>query len=243
MKKRLLSLVLSLCMALSLLPTTVWAVATPLGSGGLSIDGGESGRDYTYADSVLTILTETALTLSGTSTSDRIEVGSTVTAHLTFDGLSMKRAADASSSNALLTVNSGATLNLVLLGENYLWSKGSDHYNTAVAVESEGTLHISGNGSLDVVAQNYGIKCEDATVNITGGTVTAKATQSNVSATAIGGDHCTVSIRGDDTSVNAYGGSIGIGNGIAGSTPYVWRKAYHHGRRNGQRLGWLYFWG
>ena len=120
MKKRILSLALTLSMVLTLLPTAALAVATGLGEGGLSIDGGASGTDYTYADSVLTILTETAMTLSGTSVTDRIEVASNVTANLTMDGLSIIRKTDASSSAAILMVNSEAILNLTLSEENYL---------------------------------------------------------------------------------------------------------------------------
>ena len=58
-------------------------------TGGFTVTGGSIVTDYDYADNVLTILKITTLTISGTTTTDRIEVESGVSANIIFDGVSI----------------------------------------------------------------------------------------------------------------------------------------------------------
>ena len=74
--------ILILCLSILFLPLT-------LAAEGLTVTGGEEGTDYSYAENVYTVLTETALTFSGTTTTDRIVIEEGVTANVTINGLSI----------------------------------------------------------------------------------------------------------------------------------------------------------
>lgn len=56
-------------------------------AGELTVTGGTSGTDYTYSSGVLTIISNKELTISGTTTSDRIVVDSTSGANITLNGV------------------------------------------------------------------------------------------------------------------------------------------------------------
>lgn len=201
MKKHLyksLAWVLTLCMVLALLPKSALAVG---GVGELSITG-TSGTDYSVSGGVINILKDTAMTISGTTTIERIVVEDDVTANLTFSGVSIT-AIDTSP----ILVGTNSTLNLTLAGDSKLI--GSGYGTVGIAVSATANLNISGTGSLSAVGSNAGIGGNSANIAITGGTVTAKGTDNY--SVGIGGDDCTVSISGANTIVNAYGLYNGIG--------------------------------
>lgn len=56
-------------------------------AGELTVTGGTSSTDYTYSGGVLTIISNKELTISGTTTSDRIVVDSTSGANITLNGV------------------------------------------------------------------------------------------------------------------------------------------------------------
>ena len=86
MKKRLLSIFLILAMVLCFVPMTVMAKDS---TGDFTVTGGTLGTDYTYEDHVLKIVSDTPLTISGTTVSDRIEVALGVNANITLAGVSI----------------------------------------------------------------------------------------------------------------------------------------------------------
>lgn len=74
--------ILILCLSILFLPLT-------LAAEGLTVTGGEENTDYSYAENVYTVLTETALTFSGTTTTDRIVIAEGITADITLNDLSI----------------------------------------------------------------------------------------------------------------------------------------------------------
>ena len=154
MKKRKtwMALFLCLCMAFMLLPASVLAASAgdititladgsdpSLGTSGTAGDG-----DYYYENNVLYINSGTAMTLSGTSTADRIIVSQGVTANLTLSGLSI-------TSGVCAFDMSGATVNLTLIGSNSITSGGT---YAGIYVPQNATLTITSfsTGSLDISA-------------------------------------------------------------------------------------------
>ena len=106
---KIISYVLVLCMILSVVPMQVYA------EGELVISGGLEGTDYTKSGDLITVKTSTLLTISGTTTTGRIEVESGITANVTLNGVNIK-VINASA----VKVNDGATLNLKIEGTNTL---------------------------------------------------------------------------------------------------------------------------
>ena len=132
--------ILILCLSILFLPLT-------LAAEGLTVTGGEENTDYSYADNVYTVLTGTALTFSGTTTTDRIVVKEGVTANITLDKIDI----DNSSENAI-KLEDGSTLTLTLSQDNKLaggTSKAGINVpaNTELIIQGEGILNVTGGRS------------------------------------------------------------------------------------------------
>ena len=80
--------------------------------GDFTVTGGTYGTDYKYENNTLTILTSAELTISGTTTADKIVVGDGITANVTLSGVNID--VSGTSGAAALTVGDGSTLNLTL---------------------------------------------------------------------------------------------------------------------------------
>ena len=126
--------ILILCLSILFLPLT-------LAAEGLTVIGGEENTDYSYAENVYTVLTETALTFSGTTTTDRIVIEEGVTANVTINGLSI----DISSIDyaAAIQLKKQAKLILSLSGTNEVKS-GRD----------KAGIHLEENSYLKITAEN-----------------------------------------------------------------------------------------
>lgn len=99
MKKRLFGLALIFCIVLTIVPMIPIA-ADNITVGDLTISPTVSGNtltagtDYTYENNVLTILSAKAITISGTTTKDRIAVASGVSANITLAGVNIDVSSD-----------------------------------------------------------------------------------------------------------------------------------------------------
>lgn len=116
-------------------------IVSPLASSGAAIDVGDSstidGTGWTYADGVFTVTDD--VTITGTTTTNRVVVQSGVTANITLDNVNIN-----TNTGAALDMQD-ATVNLELNGTNIVSTtvKGSAGIQT-----TGGTLTIDGTGSL-----------------------------------------------------------------------------------------------
>lgn len=65
----------------------------PSSTGDFTVTGGTLGNDYRYADHTLTILSSTPITISGTTTADRIKVANGVAANIILNGVDITSSA------------------------------------------------------------------------------------------------------------------------------------------------------
>lgn len=178
--KKCLSILLCLCMALTLLPISALAFDTGCG---LTITGGTEGSDYTYDNStnVLTITGNGAYTISGSSSADTIDVAPTNggTVNITLSGVNID--ARNAASHYAFSAESNVNLNLTLIGDNVLKSgDGAAGLEVAPAVTlnitaaSTGTLTATGgsNGA-GIGGDTYYNDC--GAISILGGNVNAVA--------------------------------------------------------------------
>lgn len=133
--------------------------------GELFVSGGTAGTDYTRENGVLTILSGTPLTISGSgwTAKERIVVGSGVSASLTLEDV------DLFTESAPLEIPAGSMLELTLAGENqFSASRGA-------GVLNQGELTIRGDGALKAQGSysKAGIETAAGTLTINGGTITA----------------------------------------------------------------------
>ena len=140
-------------------------------SGDLKVSGGTYGKDYRYEENTLVILTDTALTISGESREDRIQVKRGTDARITLKNVDIRVsgcALDAGSETAVIKLS----------GTNYLKS-GAKYPGILVP---EGTSAEISGGRKDSVtvfggSQAAGIGSEKdkawGEIKFTGGTVTA----------------------------------------------------------------------
>ena len=224
-----------LCFTILFLPLSVAAEET-----GLKVEGGTPGTDYTYDGNICTILKNTSLTISGTTTTDNIVVGENVTANITIDGINI----DLSSmdNKSAIDLKENATLNLTLANASTLISgkavagihlsdgscltitEGSNGYSLMVTGGGNDEEHGYAGAGIGRNPQEEG----NATLKIEGGDVTANGGKTTrywgISGDGIGknavevSSHLTIDISGG--SVVANGGDkafIGYGgNGING---------------------------
>lgn len=178
--------ILILCLSILFLPLT-------LAAEGLTVTGGEENTDYSYADNVYTVLTETALTFSGTTTADRIVVKEGVTANITLDNININN----TSENAI-KLEDGSTLTLILSKDNKL-AGGTNKAginvpaNTELIIQGKGTLNVTGgrhSSSYYVGGAAIGAdyKGSIGSILIKNGTITAKALGDYGAAIGSGGE-------------------------------------------------------
>lgn len=174
--------ILILCLSILFLPLT-------LAAEGLTVIGGEEGTDYSYADNVYTVLTGTALTFSGTTTTDRIVVKEGITANITLDKINI----DNSSENAI-KLEDGSTLTLTLSQDNKLaggTSKAGINVpaNTELIIQGEGELNVTGGRSNNGGGAGIGADQEGSTgsIIIKNGTIKSEALGGGGAGIGLGG--------------------------------------------------------
>ena len=175
--------ILILCLSILFLPLT-------LAAEGLTVTGGEEGTDYSYAENVYTVLTETALTFSGTTTRDRIMIAEGITADITLNDLSIDVSAIANAAairlekKAKLTLHIAGTENILKSGNNAAGIGLSDESDLHITAESETPklTVFGGNNSNDWGSSGAGIgsnlseegkasiRISNVTISATGGT-------------------------------------------------------------------------
>lgn len=235
MKKRILSVLLTACLVLTLLPTAARAAANPSASiEDSSLYFQVSGSDLQYSTDNSTWTTYTGtFTITGDSATNTVIVSSGTHA-ITLSGCSIgAESADGSYvSTGLSPFNiQGGTVNLTLSGENKLYSA---HYNYAgLRVNAGAALTISGTGSLDARCQKNDSPTHfgkgagiggnsgegSGRITISGGAVSAYS----LNGAGIGGGYNPTS-NFDDIAI--FGGTVyaqsdwgcGIGYGKGGST-------------------------
>ena len=204
MKKKIFSILLSLCMVLTMIPVAagvVWAEGTSVTIGGLTLS---AGNPYYH---------------NGTNGAVGEVNGTAASANATFD-----------SDNGTLTLNGlnltsekiSATGNLTILltGENQL---GSESYNGNSIIVDPGTLTITGPGSLTVSNGNNAkttIYASDITIN-GGAKVTAIHAGGDAQAIHASNVNGKIIISGAGTEVTAFHNGIGSNT----SNDYVALKA------------------
>ena len=182
-------------------------------------------KDYTYEKDendkfVLTILSDKAAIISGTTKADRIEVADGISANITLAGVNIDvsgteyaaafKIADDSTRNVTITLAKD-TENTLKSGSNCAGlQKNGD--------EKTGTLEIKGNGALIAIGGSYGAGIgggfgDGTNITISGGTVTATGTYG---AAGIGGGN-----SGKGTNITISGGTVTatgtyVGAGIGG---------------------------
>ncbi len=210
----LCGLVITICLLLGL-------QAAVRAEGILQVEGGESGTDYTYEGGLLTIQTDTPLTISGSTTTDRVVVAAEVAADITLDNVSIVNTTAGVCSFEIVS-SSTADVSITLAGTNLLQSGAN-----CAGLEKNGddrTLFISGDGSLTAIGgeNSAGIGGSNSWVTINGGTITAYGGNNTA---GIGGDNGFsggyITINGG--TVTAAGGEngAGIGGGMNGSGGYI----------------------
>lgn len=180
--------------------------------------------DYAYENNTLTILNSTPVTISGSTTADKIAVGSSVAAEITLDGLSI------TSGTCAFMIPGTASAEITLVGDNTLKSGESC---AGLAVEQEGTVTIGGSGSLQCTGGSQaagiggGYTFNAGTINITGGTIIA---QGGSDGAGIGGGHANddhnnqfgrfdaINITGGVIDAYSPGNAAAIGTGCWASS-------------------------
>ena len=214
-------------------------------TGDFTVSGGELGTDYSYADNILTILTDTALTISGNTTRDRIVVAGDIEANITLNNLSIQfsdgsegdRNHREQSGTCAFAVGRSTVCNLTLVGDNTLQS---GYHQAALEVPGDATLTIEGPGAITANGGKRGagiggsryMSC--GTITINSGTVEAHGSIGGAgiggggrygegsSSGGGGGNGGKVTIKGGTvtaTATNDPGTSIGgIGGGAASNS-------------------------
>lgn len=166
------------------------------------------GTDYSYADNVLRILSDTGIKISGTTTSDRIVVAKGISAKITLAGVNINSAC------AFMIENdsTGEVTVTLAAGTTNILKSGDTHAGLEKSGFSSGSLIISGSGELRAYGGKGsagiggGFKEGAANITITGGTVTAHG---GADGAGIGGgfDNGSSDIKILDGSVKAVAGS------------------------------------
>ena len=215
-KKRFLGLLICGVMLFAWLPVTAFAVGD--GDGALQVEGGTLGTDYSYADNVLTIKTGTPLTISGTTTTDRIVVSKNLTADITLKNLSIDMSSSnqsAFSTGANLSYNESSNITLTIQGENTLIG-GNGRDGLQIGADTQLTISEKDAGdSLTLRGGNRGdgLSAGGSTLTIKSGTINAYG--GNLGA-GIGGNSATIEIEGG--TIHAEGGECGVGIGGSNGT-------------------------
>ena len=207
-------------------------------TGDFTVTGGIPGKDYTYTDNILTVLSATPLTISGTTTTDHIVVARDVNGNITLAGVNISVGAGAAP--LMITNYSKGNVTIILADgtENILTSNVVDIAGLAKNSDvNSGTLTIKGNGKLTASglwnAAGIGSNgaCETANIVIESGTIIAKGVGTGAGiGSGYKGKASNITIKGGTitatsgtryANVKGYGyrniGGAGIGSGDNGS--------------------------
>ena len=204
------------------------------GPSDLTVTGGTIGTDYSFANDVIEILTDTPLTISGTTTAEHIEIADGVNANITLAGVNIDvssagytaafKIADNSMGNVTITLADG-TANTLKSGINCAGLQKNGDTTTGTLTIQGGTL---GTGTLNATGGYYGAGIGgdyyslSSNFTISGGTVIATG---GYNGAGIGGG-CNGSgsnITISNGEVTATGGldAAGIGGGVSGSASNI----------------------
>lgn len=194
------------------------AGSTAVQVGDFKVSGGVQNYDYSYQNKTLTIKTNTPLTISGTSSTDHIELTPSINANLTLDNLTINYAAD--DAVALKALNASAHITLV--GTNILTATGTGRAGLRATRGS--TITIDGSGSLTAQGGTDGAGIggnnsePGGKIIINSGTIVATGGKNSAgiggSFNAAGGD---VTINGGEVTANGGLYAAGIGGGLYGN--------------------------
>ncbi len=235
-KNKMLSLLLTLCMVAAILPMTA-TPALAADTGDFTVTGGTLNTDYSYADNILTILRSTELTISGTTTADRILVPTGVDAQIVLDGVSIVHTSgsDVATGYAFAIEGSGS-VNLTLQ-EGSVNTLQSFTGFAGLQVPSDASLTIDGTGSLTATGGMFGagigggsvggdgsdagiITINSGTITATGGSVLGGAAGiGGGGGSGNGGNGGLVAINGGTVTATGLNGAPGIGGGKGGTSP------------------------
>lgn len=238
MKRKLLSMILCVCLALSLLPAPALAAGEPtsldISAGSITI----SATGYTAGGATSETTYTGDYTITGTTTANSVTVTGG-THNITIDGLSITLGTTYA---CAFYIKAGATVNLTLTGTNVLTSGNT---RAGLEVPSGATLNVlaastgsltatgtvggAGIGGCDKYSYQAG-NSNAGTITVAGGTITAQGGDTGAgigggtygaggSLTVTGG---TVTATGGTGGSHSYAGGQGIGHGSSttqGTTP------------------------
>ncbi|KSV60459.1 Ig-like domain-containing protein [Acetivibrio ethanolgignens] len=200
--------------------------------GAFTVTGGEYDTDYTYADDVLTIKSNTSITIANTNpdeaTTDRIEVEKDVFANITLAGVKIDvsssegtaafKIADHSTGNVTITLADGSE-NTLKSGRNCAGLQKNGDTSTGTLTIQGGT---NGTGKLTATGGMYGAGIggnyggSGSNIKISGGIVTASGNGGAGIGSGPQGSGSGITISGGTVTATGYGGA-GIGSGYGGS--------------------------
>ena len=202
-------------------------------TGAFTVTGGTLGTDYTYADNVLTIISETPLTIKNTnpstSTTDRIEVAEGVSANITLAGVNINvlymgdraafKIADNSTGNVTITL-ADDSVNTLKSGDNCAGLQKNGGEDTGKLIIQGGTngtgkLIAEGGGNIGGAGIGGGGNGDGYNITISGGIVEATdISQGAGIGGGGGGSGSNITISGGSvTATGGFGGGAGIGGG------------------------------
>ncbi len=186
------------------------------------------GTDYTYEDGVLTILSDTAITIANNPdvavTSDVIAVKKDVSADITLDGVNIEAVSgaafsieDNSTADVKITLADGSQNSFTSAGDNAGLQKNG----------TSGTLEITGStGKLTANGSGYGagiggsLNSSAANITISGGVIeaTAETGGAGIGGGSDGGTAASIVISGGTVvAEGGQNGGAGIGGGAGGT--------------------------
>ena len=187
--------------------------------------------DYSYSGGVLTIKSDTAITISnatpGTATTDRIVVESGASANITLSGVNIDvsgmdntaafQIADNSTGNVTITLAEGTT-NTLKSGSNCAGLHKNGNTDNIGKLTMQGTGTLNANGGKYGAGIGGGISGSGSNITISGGTVTANGGKYGAGiGGGLSGSGSNITISGSTVTANGGKYGAGIGGGISGS--------------------------
>ncbi len=232
LRSKFLSLLLALCMVVGLLPVTALPALATSSTGDFTVTGGVLDTDYSYSNNTLTILKDTELTISGTTTVDKILVPTGVTANIILDGVNIEATSDSDvNAGYAFAIESGGIVTLTLKEGSVNTLQSHTGY-AGLQVPSGASVTIGGTGSLSATGGTYGAGIGGGsdvdngeaagTITINSGTITATGGPMLVGAAGIGGGSGNLG-GGNGGIVTINGGTVTAtgGTGSADSAPGI----------------------
>lgn len=185
----------------------------------ISGDGIAVGEDYTYADNVLTILSSKEVTISGTTTKDRIVVKSENGANITLSNVNISNPSGYSGLPAFdIAENTKNQVIITLDGKNILTS-GSGNAGLQKSTDKckliiQGKGELEANGGEKAAGIGGGNNKAGSNITITSGTVTANGGRSGAGIGGGLGASCSyITISGGTITAKGSFNGAGIGGG------------------------------